>query len=119
MGRPVLGSILGDAVVEELGESGPGDVGPGDFCRGVVGGVNPGSVVLCCFISSLPGLPDACLCGDGGAEPCLGFVMPGGSIPPIARCIWQFRHSHSLPAESGGLNPQRLQTWFLHSVQLL
>ena len=25
----------------------------------------------------------------------------------------------SLTAESGGLNPQRLQTWFLHSVQLL
>lgn len=97
MGRPVLGSILGDPPIEEPGESGPGEVAPGDFCLGVVGGVNPWSVVLCCFISSLPGLPGACLWGEGGAEPCLGFVMPGGSIPPIARCIWQFRHSHSLP----------------------
>lgn len=41
MGRPVLGSILGDPAAEELGESGPGEVEPGDFCLGVVGGVNP------------------------------------------------------------------------------
>lgn len=83
-GRPVLGSIFG----EPAGERGPGEAEPGDFCLGVVGGVSPCcSLVLCCFISSLPGFPDACLCGEGGAEPCLGLVAPGGSMPPIARCI--------------------------------
>jgi hypothetical protein len=114
-----LGSILGDAAAdEEAGEDGaPGEVG--DFCLGVVGGVKPESVVLCCLISSFPGLPGACLCGEGGAESCLGFTAPGGSMPPMARCIWQLRHNHSLPAESGGLNPHRLHTWLLHSVQLL
>lgn len=61
MGRPVLGSILEDPATEEPGESGPGEVGPGDFCLGVVGGVNPWSEVLCCFIRSFPGFPDACL----------------------------------------------------------
>lgn len=83
MGRPVLGSILGDPPTDEAGESGPGEL-PGDFCLGVVGGVSPWSLVLCCLISSLPGLPGACLWGEGGADPCLGL---GGSIAPIARCI--------------------------------
>lgn len=43
MGRPVLGSILGDPPIEELGDRGPGpgEVRPGDFCLGVVGGVKP------------------------------------------------------------------------------
>lgn len=41
MGRPVLGSILGDPPSEEPGDSGPGEVRLGDFCLGVVGGVNP------------------------------------------------------------------------------
>ena len=36
-GRPVLGSVLG----EGPGERAPGEEGPGDFCLGVVGGVNP------------------------------------------------------------------------------
>lgn len=117
IGFPVLGSILGDPDIEEPGDSGPGEVGPGDFCLGVVGGVKPWSLWwLCCFMRRFPGFPGACFCGDGGTEPCLGF---GGSMPPIARCIWQFKHSHSLPAESGGLKPHRLHTWLLHSVQLL
>lgn len=115
IGRPVLGSILGDPVADEAGDRGE----VGDFCRGVVGGVRPWSLVLCCLIRSLPGLPGTCLCGEGGAEPCLGLGTPGGSMPPIARCIWQLRQSHSFPAESGGLKPQRLHTCFLHSVQLL
>lgn len=41
MGRPVLGSIFGDPPTEEFGDRGPGEVGPGDFCLGVVGGVKP------------------------------------------------------------------------------
>lgn len=41
MGRPVLGSILGDPPIEEPGDSGPGELRLGDFCLGVVGGVNP------------------------------------------------------------------------------
>lgn len=96
MGRPVLGSTFGDPPTEELGDRGPGEVWPGDFCLGVPGGVKPWSEVLCCFIRSFSGFPDGCLCGEGGADPCLG-LGPGGSMAPIALCIWQLRQSHSLP----------------------
>lgn len=44
IGFPVFGSILGDPDTEEAGDSGPGEVEPGDFCLGVVGGVKPWSL---------------------------------------------------------------------------
>lgn len=91
-----MGSILGEPPTEELGDGGPGEERPGDFCLGVVGGVKPWSEVLCCLIRSFSGFPGACLCGEGGADPCLG-LGPGGSAAPIALCIWQLRQSHSVP----------------------
>lgn len=75
-----------------------GEDGPGDFCLGVVGGVKPLSEMLCCLISRLgflPSFPGSFLEGEGGAEPLP--IIGGSSIPPIALCIWQLRHSHSLP----------------------
>ena len=77
---------MGDPAAEDAGDRGPGELRPGDF--------SPESLVLCCRISSLPGLPGDWRWGEGGAEP---LVIPGVSMPSMARCIWQLRHSHSLP----------------------